>query len=112
VTFPEIGLERTIDFGSIRVGEVGTQTMTVSNRGTADLTIADIALTGPRQDQYRRPVDKDSCSGTILPPERSCTVLVRLKPMQPGPLNATLEIVSNDPNQRVVNVMLNGTGTP
>jgi hypothetical protein len=109
---PEIGLERTIDFGSIRVGEAGAQTLTVSNQGTADLTIADITLAGPGQDQYRRPGDKDSCSGTTLPPERSCTVMVRLKPTQPGTVHATLEIASNDPNQRIINVTLNGTGTP
>src|SRR5262249_60323601 len=102
-----IGLERKITFGSVRIGDIGAQTLTVSNRGTGDLTIADITLTGPRQDQYRRPAEKDSCSGAILPPERSCTVLVKLKPTEPGPLDAALEIASNDPNKRVVNVTLN-----
>jgi len=38
--------------------------------------------------------------------------MVRLKPTQPGTVHATLEIASNDPNQRIINVTLNGTGTP
>ncbi len=101
-----------IDFGTVALGAVSAQTVTVWNDGTADLAISQVTLGGSSPGQYRQPALKNLCSGTTLPPGTSCTVKVKFKPTLPGPLSATLVIPSSDLNESVTTVTLYGMGTP
>ena len=51
---------------------------------------------------------KNDCA--VLPPGHSCAIAVTFKPTAPGPMNATLEIYSNDPDENIIRLNLLGTG--
>ena len=102
---PHISLDpssRFLTFFGVKVGRSSTTTITVFNRGTGDLKINPIKVSGGPFSQ------KNDCA--ILSPGHSCAIAVTFKPTAPGPVNATLEIYSNDPDENVVRFNLLGTG--
>ncbi len=106
---PDITVAPTsIDFGSVQVGSSSTQTVTVTNDGTANLNVGTISLGGANADQFA--IHNDNCSGQALAPGASATVQVVFSPTSAGAKTATLSIPSNDPDENPVNVALNGTG--
>lgn len=92
------------NFGSVVDGQTKSQTITVTNTGTAALTIAQLSLSGPAY----------SVSGLVTPATiaagSSATFSVLFAPTTTGSLAGTVSIVSNAPNSPNV-VSLNGTGT-
>ena len=100
----------SVDFGGVLVGTVFSQKVTVRNDGTAALDMGQITLGGASPSQFRQPAAADLCSGTVLPPGGSCTLKVKLKPTVTGSLSATLVIPSDDPDQSVITLPLNGVG--
>ncbi len=100
----------SINFGGVLVGAAVALNVTVSNDGSADLTIGQVTLGGANPDQFRLPGPLDFCSGAVLSPGALCTVKVRAKPTQTGSFSAALVIPSNDPDQSIVTVPLAATG--
>jgi hypothetical protein len=86
------------------------QIITVTNDGTASLSIGAVSLAGGNSNQFVKA--SDSCSKKTLAPAASCTVTTRFKPTSTGAKTANIVIPSNDPDENPVNVSLTGTGTP
>lgn len=96
-----------VPFGNITQGQTGTQTITITNTGDADLVLGTVTgLAAPFA------VANDNCSGQTLTPSTPCTLNVQFQPAAVGLASDTLDIPSNDPDAAVVSVALNGTGTP
>ena len=100
----------SVDFGGVLLGTVISRKVTVRNDGTAPLHIGQITLGGASPSQFRQPAAADLCSGNVLAPGSSCTLKVKLKPTVTGPLSATLVIPSDDPDQSVITLPLDGVG--
>ncbi|HWC15339.1 MAG TPA: choice-of-anchor D domain-containing protein [Actinomycetota bacterium] len=85
----------TVDFGSHRVGATsGTQTVTVSNTGTDDITVAGASLAG--DGDFSRAAD--SCTGVALAPAESCGFAFTFTPQEAGARSAELTVSSDAPN--------------
>ena len=106
---PDISVSpASYDFGTVQVGNAAEKDFVVSNVGGASLNITEVSITGTNASEFS--VSADSCNGTTLTPGENCTVTVAFRPQSAGAKNATLEIVSNDPDEGTVSVALLGTG--
>jgi uncharacterized membrane protein/subtilisin-like proprotein convertase family protein len=118
VPAPEISVEQTpgpslsdgnssdISFGIIYVGTDSTMTFTIRNPGTAELTGLGMAING---------VDAPMFTVTTNPaaavaPAGSTTFTVRFTPTSAGLKSATVQIASNDADERPFDIPLNGFG--
>jgi sugar lactone lactonase YvrE len=82
------------------------QTITLSNPGTATLTISGISLTGSNSSAY---AETTTC-GATLAVSATCTVSVTFTPTATGTLTAAITIADNA-SRSPQSVALNGTGT-
>jgi hypothetical protein len=93
----------SVSFGSVPVGVTNTQTLTLSNPGSASLAVTQVTAQGAGF----------SLSGLVLPlsiaPGRSSSFNVRFTPAAAGTASGSLSIVSSPPNPPVT-VALGGTG--
>lgn len=97
----------SLDFGSIALGAESSEAVTISNTGSADLTIYGIEFSEATDDFS---VYVDNCSGKLLEPSSSCTVEVIFAPVSDGPKSADLMIPSEDPDEPDVHIALTGSG--
>ncbi len=92
------------DFGSVVDGQTKSQTITVTNTGTAALTLAELSANG----------NAYSVSGLVTPATlaagSSTSFTVLFEPTTAGSLPGTVSIMSNAPNSPNV-LSLSGTGT-
>jgi hypothetical protein len=99
----------TLDFGTATIGTPTTQSVTISNIGSHDLVVSDLAITGSNE---------FAVSATVPPlpftvaPNAMVSVPLEYTPVDQGTDTATLEISSDDPDESVVAVTLSGAGTP
>ena|GEM_PF-2066956 len=93
------------DYGSIHLGTSSTQTFTVSNIGTADLTVTEVSLSGEHADQFS--IDSGVVPFTIATGETHA-VEVSFNPSAEGSKAATLWFESNDPDENPLDVALTG----
>jgi hypothetical protein len=92
----------SLSFGGQQVGGTSDpQTVTVTNVGSASVTISNIRATAPFS-------ESDNCIA-VLAKGGHCTVTVRFAPDQPGPLNGSLTITHNSFGSPEV-IPLAGTG--
>lgn len=97
-----------VDFGILPSGENGMQTIKISNRGSKDLVINDIGVTGQDADAFGQ---RNDCS--IVKKGEDCTITVFFWPSnQAGKQTGLLEIVSNDPKRPKSQVRLIGKISP
>ncbi len=93
----------SFNFGSVVDGQTKSQSFTVTNTGTASLTIAQLSVTGSGY----------SASGlatpATVPAGGNATFSVLFAPTTAGALNGTVSIASNAPNSPNV-LALSGTG--
>jgi hypothetical protein len=80
--------------------------VTLSNTGTAPLTITSVSLTGTNPGDFAQ---TRTC-GASLVAGASCSINVTFKPTAVGARSASLRIISNDPANPTLTVALNGTG--
>lgn len=105
-TRPQIALSTDqIDFGGVIIFEAAQGEVTISNRGTATLTVNQLALSGEG-------FSMDAENGFELAPSESYIVSFGFRPEEEREYNGSLEITSNDPNNQTVSVSLVGTGLP
>ncbi len=92
------------NFGSVVDGQTKSQTITLTNTGTAALTIAELSVNGTAY----------SVSGLVTPATiaagSNATFTVLFEPTTAGSLTGTVSITSNAPNSPNV-LSLSGTGT-
>jgi hypothetical protein len=108
---PEIAVSPpTQDFGALFVDEQSSsRTFVLHNEGGVDLQVALLELGGPDAEHF----ELLSGSGPfVVPPGAQELVDVRFAPTSTGPLLATLQIQSDDPDQGLLTVDLGGTGIP
>jgi len=91
----------SLSFGSTAVGAASTSTVTVSNPGSAAVSMASIGVTGPFS-------EANNC-GTSLAAGASCTVSVTFAPTAAGSATGTLSVNSSAPRSPLT-VALSGTG--
>lgn len=98
----------SLNFGSVAVGVQGTaQSVTVSNSGSAALTLGAIGVTNP---QFAITGGTCASGGSVAAGSGSCTVQVNFAPTTGGTASTTLSIAHNAPNSPLM-VALSGTGT-
>src|SRR6202048_3303355 len=94
----------TVPFGNVSTGSTGTQTITLSNTGSASLTVSQTSVSGPGF----------SISGPTFPltlaSGQSSTLTAKFAPTVAGAASGTISLVSNGSNSPTV-VALTGTGT-
>ena len=96
------------DYGSVVLGQSASQSFTITNDGTSDLTVSATALSGANAAEF----NIDSGAGPfILTPGASQTVMVGFYPSTVGAKLASLDLTSDDPDEGNVSVSLTGTGS-
>jgi chitodextrinase len=98
----------TLAFAEQPVGTTsGAQTVTITNTGTAPLSIPSVSLAGDNPGEF---AIGTAVSGVTLAPGESRMLDVRFAPTRPGSRSATLVISDNAPGSPHL-VTLSGTGT-
>ncbi len=99
----------SLDFGEVNTGDTSSpQTITVTNNGSADLTIGTANITGTDAGQFS--IQNDFVSGQTIASSANLTLEVVFSPLLDGAKSATLSIPSSDPDEDPVTVTLAGTG--
>ena len=84
----------SLDFGSQVVGAASAaQTETITNSGTADLTISTVKVGGANPSDFA--ISKDTCAGATVAPSGTCSVGVTFTPEVGGGRNGTLTFTDN-----------------
>ena len=95
----------SVNFGDVTVGTTASQTVTVTNDGTAPLTIGQVsALTGAFS------IVTDGCSTLVLAPTDSCDIDIEFTPTATGSASDSFDIPSDDPDEDPVTVSVSGNG--
>src|SRR5262249_33690712 len=101
---PKLSVSATsLAFGSVTVGQTKDMTLTLTNTGTAALTVSSFAVSGQVFSVLTSP-------GLTIQPSASQTVSVRFAPASATTFSSILVIGSNDPASPNTNVNLTGTG--
>jgi flagellin FlaB len=99
----------TLAFGTVLVGVTSNaQGVTVSNTGTANLSVGTITLGGANANQFA--IGSDTASNQTIAAGASRSVVITFDPTSTGAKSANLSIPSNDPVNNPVTVALSGTG--
>ena len=94
------------NFGNVEVGSTSSTIVTICNEGDVDLTVTSLSLQSGANYAF------SSASGfpAVIPPGVTVDVMVTFTPMGEGAVADVLEINSDDPDESLVSVTLNGTG--
>jgi copper(I)-binding protein len=114
---PEIAVEQppgtdlvdgvsTNDFGSVAVGASTSLIFTITNSGTANLTISGITIDGANAASFI----VTNLIATVSP-GGSTTFTVQFAPGSPGLKTAALHIANNDSDENPFDITITGTGT-
>jgi len=101
----------SLSFGSQLLGTTSAaQTETVTNTGTANLSISTITVGGTNASDFAK--SADTCTGATVTPNGTCTVSVTFTPAATGALSGTLTFTDNNNNVTgsTQTVNLSGTG--
>ncbi len=103
-----VGNISAADLGSVSLGRSSpSQIFIVNNFGRADLTGISMSLVGLNTANFTL-----EAAASKLSPGGSSTFKITYTPLVLGPSTATLRISSNDPDERLVEIVLSGTATP
>ncbi len=104
---PQINLSPTsVGFGNVTLGQSSSPTtITVSNTGTANLTVSTVSIGGTNASDFSK--SSDTCTGATVPAGSSCTFAVSFSPSAVGSRSATVTVSSNAGNPTVA---LSGSG--
>ncbi len=95
-----------IDFGQAEVaGDPVDRVFTVRNNGTGVLSALGVSLTGANAGDYYVAVPPPSS----IEPGDSSTFTIRFMPLAGGTRQATAQLASNDPDEGLFNIALNGS---
>jgi hypothetical protein len=98
----------SLTFSPQNVGATSApQTVTVTNSGTANLSISTVSIGGTNASSFAK--SADTCSGVAVTPSNTCTVSVTFKPSATGSLSASLNFTDNAAGSPQT-VSLSGTG--
>jgi hypothetical protein len=100
-----------VPFGEVTEGDFSEATVTVTNDGSANLAIYNVASANPVAAPFS--IESDSCSAGTIPPGGSCAITVRFAPTTTATFNDSFDIPSDDPDEDEdpVTINVSGTGT-
>ncbi len=99
--------QSSLNFGNQSTGgTTAPQSVTVTNTGNANLTIAGITMSGPNPGDFGQ---TNNC-GTTLTPNASCTINATFAPLSTGSRTGNIVITDNAGSGQQV-ITLSGTGT-
>ena len=101
----------TLDFGSITVGASDSADFTITNIGTADLIISQLTVDGV-YDLDLVSLAGNSADDLIITPGAEQIVTVSFNPDQVGTFPALVTIISNDADQSLISLQLEGAAHP
>jgi Cep192 domain 4/HYDIN/CFA65/VesB-like, Ig-like domain/Lactonase, 7-bladed beta-propeller len=83
----------TVDFGTVAQGAPpASQAITLTNSGTAALSISALALGGANAGDFSQ---TNNCAGTSLPVQTSCTINATFSPQAQGQRSATITVTDD-----------------
>jgi virginiamycin B lyase len=98
-----------LDFGTHPLQDFGRpKTVTITDTGTAPLSIANAELSGPNRGDFL--INADTCSGNVIRPQGSCQISVLFGPSALGARSAALDVPTDDPGSSRLSITLAGTG--
>lgn len=96
-----------VDFGIIEVGQSISNTVTLTNDGTAVLTIGNIADASTLTAPYS--IQGNGCAtGNTLAPAENCMFDVQFAPASAGIFSAIVNVPSDDPDEPLIKYSLTG----
>lgn len=98
-------MPRALEFGTVLQNESELLYFVLTNRGTGDLIVDSIVLSGSSAFQLQADI-----SGVSYGLEQSANIVVSYSPTEEGGDNATLTVTSNDPDEGTQTVVLLGNG--
>jgi len=102
---PDITLApSTVDFGEVMVGQTAEQIVTLSNYSTAELALFEISIASGVDFSQT-----NDCPAT-LPAAEACQIKVSFTPTLDGALSDAVTVLSDDPDQPSVSLVLLGSG--
>jgi hypothetical protein len=106
---PKMSLSpRSLNYGPMKAGVSAQKTVTISNKGTAQLLIDSISISGANATEFSQ---TNNC--TAIAPKGTCTVAVIFNPILPFAKKvASLIITSNDAKKSTAKIKLSGTVSP
>jgi len=105
---PDISvLPASVVSGEVSVCSSKTDSVTISNGGTAELDIVGVSISGTNAAEFSL---SGSCAGQTLTASGTCTLMVIFSPTSVGAKNAALSIQSNDPDTPQIQIPLSGSG--
>ncbi len=97
-----------VPFGNIVIGASASQTVTVTNTGTADLLVGAIGSSNPLAAPFS--ITNNTCSNQTIAPAASCTITVGFAPTSLGTASDSFSIPTNDPAKATVTMNVSGSG--
>lgn len=97
----------SLTFQSVGVGTSDVRTLVIQNSGTQDLTSLAVEVTGTHAADFT----VGSLSGTTLAAGAEMQVTLTFAPKATGARTATLEVLSNDPDESPFLISLSGQGS-
>lgn len=108
---PEIEVSSTnLNFGTVDVGSMTTQTITISNTGNAPLLISSIIISGTNALEFTITGGTCGLAVTTVAPGESCNVQLLFHPLTAGTKEAELVILNNDPSESTFRITFIGSG--
>lgn len=104
---PEISLNDQLSFGYVATAASSDKTITISNDGTADLSIGNIAQANALDAPFS--ILNDNCSAQIVAAAASCTLTLRYEPVSAGSFNDSFDVPSNDADEASITINVSGT---
>lgn len=95
-------LPGAVDFGPVELGDTAVASLTLSNIGSAPLSIASVELDGPFQLTAAPPA--------VLQPQEEVALEATFTPLQEGDMSGELRVFSDAVNRDTLRVALNGFG--
>ncbi len=90
--------------GKVYLGRSQTRTFIVTNMGSSELLLGQLAFSGPNASEFI--LQYDGCSGQTLDTFETCSFDLGFMPLGEGPRIADLQIPSNDPDTLVFGMPL------
>ena len=103
-TEADINFPASVTFANVAPGNSSTQTITVSNTGSAALVISNSSTPAAPFS-----ITSNNC-GTV-PASGSCAIAVAFAPSAEGSFNSGITLTSNDPDESSVTITLNGSSS-
>jgi preprotein translocase subunit SecE len=103
---PNIVAPTSLTFSKISIGETNTQSLLISNNGTAPLLFSSITLVDLTGKFF---VVSNNCQESGLQSGASCKIDLKFTSLVIGTFTAKLNLATNDPDQPVVTTSLSGS---